>query len=805
MTDEGVLDDRTIGVFRNVERLRLKRACLRSSRLSASAFRQALCSHHLQELDASHLRGDITVSDILQGLSSSKECRQGLQRLTVTGVNLLRAPSDTTLRFSALRGLRCLGVAWTQLDHSGLEDICSLPLLESLDISGTCVTDLAPVLNLRARLRSLSVHGLRGLAMSTSALVSVLSSLELLRHLDVSNSRLVTDRDGLVRRLLEQPGILRSLVSLDVSGWRGLSDGTVQAFAEARRPMCFLGLLATGAGGSDFLSGEGNLKVAGEQTLAQLTEALRRYTERKSFLQEALRHLHLLISQLDIGPHPEILQLVCSAMQKHSDSASIQLVATACVFNLTSLELAQEMPLGLLGNVVQQVLAAMKNFPSNEQIQKNCLFSLCSDYILQVLPINRCETARQVMMGLSSYDNETLQRICVAVVSLLVSKLSVEELGQCGADEIFVKQLLSIVQQRATVGAVDSVLSFALTTLWNLTDERPYTCLLFLQCEGLELYMEVLETYVFDPITQKKVLGLLVNSPLTQAQCDLEAHPAQRMLTKHYTCQTLTLHLPITYSTPAKHLLYTCQTLTQHLPNTYSTPAKHLLNTCQTPTLHLPNTYSTPAKHLLYTCQTLTLHLPNTYSTPAKHLFNTCQTLTQHLPNTYSTPAKHLLYTCQTPTQHLPNTYSTPAKHLLYTCQTLTLHLPNTYSTPAKHLLYTCQTPTLHLPNTYSTPAKHLLYTCQTLTLHLPNTYHYTCQTLTLHLPNTYHYTCQTPTQHLSNTHSTPAKHLLYTCQTLSLHLPNTYSTPAKHLLFTCQTLTLHLPNTYSTPAKHLP
>ncbi|XP_076828451.1 protein zyg-11 homolog isoform X4 [Brachyhypopomus gauderio] len=511
MTDEGVLDDRTIGVFRNVERLRLKRACLRSSRLSASAFRQALCSHHLQELDASHLRGDITVSDILQGLSSSKECRQGLQRLTVTGVNLLRAPSDTTLRFSALRGLRCLGVAWTQLDHSGLEDICSLPLLESLDISGTCVTDLAPVLNLRARLRSLSVHGLRGLAMSTSALVSVLSSLELLRHLDVSNSRLVTDRDGLVRRLLEQPGILRSLVSLDVSGWRGLSDGTVQAFAEARRPMCFLGLLATGAGGSDFLSGEGNLKVAGEQTLAQLTEALRRYTERKSFLQEALRHLHLLISQLDIGPHPEILQLVCSAMQKHSDSASIQLVATACVFNLTSLELAQEMPLGLLGNVVQQVLAAMKNFPSNEQIQKNCLFSLCSDYILQVLPINRCETARQVMMGLSSYDNETLQRICVAVVSLLVSKLSVEELGQCGADEIFVKQLLSIVQQRATVGAVDSVLSFALTTLWNLTDERPYTCLLFLQCEGLELYMEVLETYVFDPITQKKVLGLLNN------------------------------------------------------------------------------------------------------------------------------------------------------------------------------------------------------------------------------------------------------------------------------------------------------
>uniref|UniRef100_A0A4W4E133 Protein zer-1 homolog-like C-terminal domain-containing protein n=1 Tax=Electrophorus electricus TaxID=8005 RepID=A0A4W4E133_ELEEL len=487
MTDMGVLDDRTVGVFRNVERLRLKRAWLHSSCLSADAFRQALCMHRLQELNASCLGGDITVSDILHGLSSNKDCRQGLQRLTVIGMNLLSAASDPSPRFSALRGLRCLCVAWTQLDDSGLEDICSLPLLESLDISGTSVTDLAPLRSLRAGLRSLTVHGLRKLAMPAADLLSVLTSLELLRHLDVSNSRLVADREGLVRQLLERTGTLEELVSLDVSGWRGVSDATVQAFVEARPGMRFLGLLATGAGGSNFLSGEGCLKVTGEHNLAQVNEALRRYVERKSFLQEVLRHLHILISELDVGPQPEVLKLVCSAMQKHSDSASVQLVATACVFNLTSLELAQEMPLSLLGNVVRQVLAAMKNFPSNEQIQKNCLFSLCSDYVLQVVPFNRwvllCATSPPPA------HTETCQ-------------------GFVTGDP---QQLLSIVQQRASVGAVDSVLNFALTTLWNLTDERPYTCLLFLQCQGLELYMEVLETYIFEPSTQKKVLGLLNN------------------------------------------------------------------------------------------------------------------------------------------------------------------------------------------------------------------------------------------------------------------------------------------------------
>ncbi|KAL6491392.1 hypothetical protein MHYP_G00017370 [Metynnis hypsauchen] len=115
------------------------------------------------------------------------------------------------------------------------------------------------------------------------------------------------------------------------------------------------------------------------------------------------------------------------------------------------------------------------------------------------------------MMCLSLYEDQTLQRMSVAVVSLLVSKLSVEEIGQLGAEEFIIKQLLSIVQQRASVGAVDSTLKFALSALWNLTDETPKACRMFLQNQGLELYTELLETYFFDSSVQQKVLGLLNN------------------------------------------------------------------------------------------------------------------------------------------------------------------------------------------------------------------------------------------------------------------------------------------------------
>lgn len=63
-----------------------------------------------------------------------------------------------------------------------------------------------------------------------------------------------------------------------------------------------------------------------------------------------------------------LFQLVLAAMRHHTDSPHVQLVASACVFNLTVQELVLGMPLRLLGNVVQQLLTAMKNFPNHEQV-----------------------------------------------------------------------------------------------------------------------------------------------------------------------------------------------------------------------------------------------------------------------------------------------------------------------------------------------------------------------------------------------------------------------------------------------------
>ncbi|KAG5850008.1 hypothetical protein ANANG_G00077720 [Anguilla anguilla] len=476
MATEGLLNDSTVGIFRS---------CHWTRRVNA----------------------DLTIADILRGLASNKECQDSLQRLVLNGLTMsLEEPSRR--RFSSLQGLRSLSVANVDFYDSGLADVCALPRLESLDISNTSVTNLTPLLGCRGRLRYLTMHQLKRLEMTTAQLLFVLSQLDGLQHLDISDDKQFTS--DVARQLLEQPGILPALVSLDVSGRKQVTDSAVRAFVEQRPGMTFVGLLATDAGFCDFLSGEGSLKVTGEANETQICEALRRYSERECFVREALFHLFSLTHVME-KPRPDILKLVVMGMQNHPVTLHVQLAASACVFNLTKQDLAAGMPVRLLGTITHLLLEAMRNFPNHQQLQKNCLLSLCSDRILQEVPFNRFEAAKLVMQWLCNHEDQNMQRMAVAIISILAAKLSTEQTAQLGAELFIVKQLLHIVRQKTAQVVVDATLKFTLSALWNLTDESPTTCRHFIENQGLELFIKVLESFPTESSIQQKVLGLLNN------------------------------------------------------------------------------------------------------------------------------------------------------------------------------------------------------------------------------------------------------------------------------------------------------
>ncbi|RXN14269.1 zyg-11-like protein [Labeo rohita] len=514
MADEGVLNDRTVGIFQNLQHLRLRRAYIQSSQLSAEAFRRSLCPHKLQELNASHIHSNITVSDVLHSLTSNKLCRQGLQTLHMDGLRLYGEAGEESLQasFSMLRGLKKLSLAWTDLDDKGLEDISTMPMLESLDISGTNVTDFTPLLNCQSRLMSLTAHGLQKLEMPTSSFILVLSKLQSLRYLDISNDRLVMDGDNLVQQLLEHPGgMLPQLVSLDVSGWRGVSDATVQAFVEARPGLRFIGLLATGAGGSELLCGEEHLK------------------------------------------------LVLAGMRQHADSLHVQLVASACVFNLTIQELVLGMPLRLLGNVIQQLLTAMKNFPNHEQLQKNCLLTLCSDHILQVVPFDRYEAAKLIMVLLGNHADQTVQRMAVAVVSILVSKLVLAGMRQ-HADSLHVQLVASacvfnLTIQELVLGMplrlLGNVIQQLLTAMKNFPNHEQLqkNCLLTL-CSD-----HILQVVPFDRYEAAKLIMVLLGNHADQTVQRMAVAVVSILVSKNNVAEVEELRVELMNEDLVEHIL----------------------------------------------------------------------------------------------------------------------------------------------------------------------------------------------------------------------------------------------------------
>lgn len=262
----------TVGIFRNCKELRLRRASIRRCSLSAEAFRLALCPHRLQELDASWVSEDLTGANIISGLASNLECRSSLQKLSLNGLHLhcqsLTEDEGVRIGFSSLRGLRTLNLANTDLTDAILEDICTLPQLESLDISCSSVTKLTALVQCKNTLKSFVAHRLRLLDMSPPSLLVVLKQLHALRHMDFSNDHFTlddsdgSDGDETVRQLLEgSPQVLPSLVSLDISGRKKITEAAIRAFVEARSGLVFLGLVATGVSSCDVLSSQKDLKV----------------------------------------------------------------------------------------------------------------------------------------------------------------------------------------------------------------------------------------------------------------------------------------------------------------------------------------------------------------------------------------------------------------------------------------------------------------------------------------------------------------------------------------------------------------
>ncbi|KAL7985077.1 hypothetical protein Chor_003647 [Crotalus horridus] len=479
MAYQELLNDGTVGIFQG-NQIRLKQACIRKAKISAQSFKKAFCHHKLVQLDAAGMNETVTIADVVSGLGSSKWIQNNLQCLVLD--SLILFPTNSYERcFSQFPNLRSLSVTNVLFRDEHLADIATLPRLENLDISNTSVTNISALLACRNRLKSLTMYSLKCLKMPTTKVLDIIRGLKYLVHLDISEDQ--HSGSEIAFCLLRQKDILPNLVSLDISGNKSITDEAVEAFVRQRPKMQFIGLLGTEAGFTEFLSGQGSMKVSGGENEMQILEALKRYNERPAFVKEAFFHLFTQTCFMKITK-PEILKL-----QKN------------CLLSLSSVRILQDVPFNRRVTFCLNVSQYKWSTESEALIWRKEVF-LFMPFV----------AAKFVVQWLCNQENQHIERIAVNVISILALKLSDEQAAQLSAEfYIVVGKLLEIIEQKTNQTELDTTFHFTLRALWNLTDEASTMCAHFMNNKGLELFLDVLEIFSSDSSIQHKALGLLNN------------------------------------------------------------------------------------------------------------------------------------------------------------------------------------------------------------------------------------------------------------------------------------------------------
>uniref|UniRef100_A0A8C1MLL5 Protein zer-1 homolog n=1 Tax=Cyprinus carpio TaxID=7962 RepID=A0A8C1MLL5_CYPCA len=204
------------------------------------------------------------------------------------------------------------------------------------------------------------------------------------------------------------------------------------------------------------------------------------------------------------------LQLVITALKTHKYDKSIQVTGSAALFYLTNTEYRSDQSVRLRRQVIQVVLNGMEQY-QEVTVQRNCCLTLCNFSIPEELEFQYHRVNLLLLKILEpARQDESIQRIAVHLCNALVCQVDndhKEAVGKMG----FVKTMLNLIQKKLQDRMCDQVMEFSWSALWNITDETPDNCQMFLECNGMNLFLECLKEFPDKQELHRNMLGLLGN------------------------------------------------------------------------------------------------------------------------------------------------------------------------------------------------------------------------------------------------------------------------------------------------------
>ncbi|VDN05590.1 unnamed protein product [Thelazia callipaeda] len=447
--------------------------------------------------------------------------------------------------------------------HLTVHDISSDPAVV-LDISQTIVTDISAVEELKDTLEVFIMHELK---LSRSGIISnitdTLCALENLKFLDVSDKRIDILPNSMSEPLQLDIGtlIIRDVVKSDSPWWpnlyfldiagsmlnfrdHSLTIENLTKFISMHPKLAYISILDTSLSRYPYhypYERDKPLQIANGGTRAQCLLSLQSYCRpnREAFASHALQAVYYLLQTSYDEFNPCDLRLtvrgVVLSMFNHKENIAIQMAGSACLYHLCKSKRVSRLTPQETRHCVDRCLDAAEAHPKMVQLQKNIWLTVCSDHLLQSKNFDILRTCAVALESMVTTRDPSVSRMTIAIVSILAPKLATKESHRLATNKRYVAHLIEMINENLENIGVgrdnfnNFTIKFTLSALWNLTDESPTTCRLFVQLDGIATAFSVLSHYQNIPNIQTKVLGLLNN--IAEVKC-LKRHILHRRYIK---------------------------------------------------------------------------------------------------------------------------------------------------------------------------------------------------------------------------------------------------------------------------------
>eukprot|EP01135_Chromosphaera_perkinsii_P011813 Nk52_evm4s2506 gene=Nk52_evmTU4s2506 len=448
-------------------------------------------THHKEENIKTEFVGFVLVQGVENG-DKAKGCSDGAKPVE----------SYTVPKLSALYNLEDLNLQGTGIPgfHTGygyIEEVAQLRNLKVLDLSGNliCDNDLEKLCVLKdtlivLKLRKTSITDTSGLS---------LRKFSNLRELDISdNTNLSSDY------FFHSISCLSNLAHLEMAYTRLHNTGFV-VLKEELNQLQFLSINGT------YVTEEVNkpgLTVAGDNSVEEVLNSLRSYSFKTEYVFNSLKLLFAFYKRELPATDNGVISLLLDIMQRHISQVGIQIAGSASIYHLTKPTIAEQTP-EARKRAIDVILDCMNENLENYQLQKNCCLTLCNfDIPAELEPFCEKLVVQLLETALAHYD-DLIQRICIGLSNSLVCS-GTEEKARIGAAG-GIKNIMELIKLKCNNYEIDIVMETAWSALWNITDETSSNCKIFLDENGIDLFMTVATNYPGQHGLIRNMLGLLGN------------------------------------------------------------------------------------------------------------------------------------------------------------------------------------------------------------------------------------------------------------------------------------------------------